>query len=83
MPVKHLSDANPDGTVLGQSSSDLIGFYNATPVAQRAVGSFAAVSTTAPTTTTPYGFSTSTQAAAVVTLLNECWATLQALGLHG
>ena len=28
MPVKQLSDGNPDGTVLGQSASDLISFYN-------------------------------------------------------
>lgn len=32
MAVKQLSDANADGTVLGQSSSDKIGFYGATPV---------------------------------------------------
>jgi hypothetical protein len=29
---KQLSDANPDGTKLGQSSTDLIGFYGGTPV---------------------------------------------------
>lgn len=34
MAVKHLSDQNPDGTVMGTDSSDLIGFYGATPVAQ-------------------------------------------------
>jgi hypothetical protein len=34
---KHLSDKNPDGTALGQSATDLISFYGATPVAQRAV----------------------------------------------
>jgi hypothetical protein len=33
---KHLSDKNPDGTALGQSATDLISFYGATPVAQRA-----------------------------------------------
>lgn len=33
--VKQLSDGNSQGTVLGQSSSDLIGFYGVTtPVAQ-------------------------------------------------
>lgn len=32
--VKQLSDANSQGTVLGQSSADLISFYNATPVAK-------------------------------------------------
>lgn len=32
--VKQLSDANSQGTVLGQSATDLIGFFGATPVAQ-------------------------------------------------
>jgi hypothetical protein len=31
---KQLSDGNPDGTSLGQSTSDLISFYGETPVAQ-------------------------------------------------
>jgi hypothetical protein len=35
--VKQLSDGNPGGTGLGQSASDVIGFYGvATPVSQRA-----------------------------------------------
>jgi hypothetical protein len=38
MPVRQLSDGNPDGAVLGQSASDLISFYNASPVAQRSGG---------------------------------------------
>ena len=32
--VKQLSDGNSQGTVLGQSSTDKIAFYNTTPVAQ-------------------------------------------------
>ena len=32
---KQLSDSNPDGTSLGQSASDLISLYGATPIAQR------------------------------------------------
>ena len=32
MAVKELSDGNTDGTRLGQSSTDLVGFYGATPV---------------------------------------------------
>jgi hypothetical protein len=80
MPVKHLSDGNPDGTVLGQSASDLIAFYNVTPVAQRSGPVQAAVDTTAPVNTSPYGFS-QTQAAAIITLLNEIRATLVGVGL--
>jgi hypothetical protein len=80
MPVKQLSDGNPDGTVLGQSGGDLIAFYNAQPVAQRSGAAQAAVPTTAPTNTSPFGYS-QTQAAAIITLLNEIRATLVGLGL--
>ncbi len=33
---KHLSDNRPDGTALGQSATDKISFYGATPVVQAA-----------------------------------------------
>ena len=32
---KHVSDATPDGTSLGQSASDKISLYGVTPIAQR------------------------------------------------
>lgn len=34
MAVDQLSKGNPDGTTLGQSSTDKIAFYGATPVVQ-------------------------------------------------
>jgi hypothetical protein len=34
--IKHLSDKGPDGTLLGQSATDLVGFYGKTPIAQPA-----------------------------------------------
>lgn len=37
MAADQLSKKNPDGTVLGQSTADLVGFHNATPVAQVAI----------------------------------------------
>jgi hypothetical protein len=80
MPIRQLSDGNPDGTVLGQSAGDLIAFYSAAPVPQRSGAAQAAVPTTAPTNSTPYGFS-QPQAAAILTLLNEIRATLVGLGL--
>ncbi len=80
MPVRQLSDGNPDGTVLGQSPSDHISFYNVTPVSQRSGAAQAAVPTAAPTNASPYGF-TQAQAQAVITLLNEIRATLVGLGL--
>jgi len=34
--IKQLSDGGPDGTVIGQSSTDKVGFYGVTPVAKGA-----------------------------------------------
>ena len=49
MPIgKQLSDGNPDGTSLGQSTSDLISVYGKTPVAQ---GASVTALTTTPTAT--------------------------------
>ena len=81
MAVNQLSDARSDGTVYGQSTSDLISFYGGTPIAQRTNASQAAVSTTASTSTTPFGYATSTQANAIVTLVNEMRAALVAVNL--
>lgn len=36
MAVRYLDDGNDDGTVLGQASTSLVGFYGATPVDQPA-----------------------------------------------
>ncbi len=73
---------SPDGYDMGQSITDLIGFYGlATPIAQRTSASQAAVTTTAAQTTTPYGYSTAAQADAIVTLVNELRAALVALNL--
>ena len=78
---KQLSDNNGSGTSLGQSTTDTISFYGVTPIAQRSGGAQAAVTTTAATSSTPFGFGTSTQAQAVVTLVNELRAALVAVGL--
>jgi hypothetical protein len=37
MALKELSDGGPDGTRLGQSSTDLVAFYGGTPRARQAV----------------------------------------------
>ena len=51
------------------------------PVGQRASANQAAVATTAAVSSAPWGFSTSTQANAIVTLLNEVRASLVAAGI--
>ena len=79
MSVDVIGNGNDDGTNFGKSG-DKIGFYGlTTPIVQPTTG--AAVATTASTTSTPYGYSTSTQADAIVTALNLTNAALRALGL--
>lgn len=68
------------GTQMGATASSLEGFYGATPIAQPATGGTAAT-TTAATTTSPWGFATSTQANAIVTLVNGLQSALVSLGL--
>ncbi len=80
MAVKELSDGGGDGARLGQSATDKIGFYGATPIVQRSGAAQAAVAATAATASTPYGYSEA-QANAIVTLVNELRAAMVAAGL--
>lgn len=70
---KQLSDANGDGTAMGQSATDKISFYGSTPVVQRAASiqgaSVVSVS------------SNITVAASLTAWIVEVTATLNALGL--
>jgi hypothetical protein len=77
---KQLSDGNPDGTSLGQSATDLVGFHGSNPSDQR--GTTAALVTCVPTTATSgYGFKTSTQFNALTSAVNEIIALLKEKGL--
>jgi hypothetical protein len=81
--VKHLSDGDDTGWRLGQSSTDIGGFWGAAATAQP--GSTTAVSATAAASisATQWGFSTSTQADALVTLVRAIHANLISIGLKG
>ena len=72
--VRQLSDANSQGTVLGQSSTDLIAFYGGTPVAQQAVAAISASTVLATSASAAsasgYGFSSAAQMNAIVTGIN-------------
>jgi hypothetical protein len=83
MGVQELSDKGPDGTRLGQSAADLVGFHGASPTAQYALTSFAAVSTSAAVETSVcgYAFASSAQLAALVALVNGMRAALVAKGI--
>lgn len=79
--VEYVGTGSSGGTCLGQSATEKISFYNATPVVQPSGAGQDAVATTAATSTSPWGFSTSTQADAVVTLVNKLRSDLTTLGL--
>lgn len=69
------------GTQIGTGATQKLGFFGQTPTAQPTSANEAAVATTAPTNTSPYGYTTSAQAAAIVTLVNQLRSDLVALGL--
>ncbi len=71
---KQLSDNNGSGTALGQSATDNIAFYGATPVAQRA--SLAVNASTAASNSTFI-----TVASNLAAFCGEVTLTLQALGI--
>jgi len=43
--LKELSDGGPDGTRLGQSSTDLVAFHGVTPIARASIASIATAAT--------------------------------------
>lgn len=83
---------SPDGIVVGQSITDLVGFYGVTPVAQPASASQAAVTVTAVSaiaTTTlsqvatsgKWAFASSTAATALVTRARQMQVDVEAIGV--
>ena len=91
MAVQYRSTGNVDGTVLGQSSSELLGFYGATPVAQPSGASQSAVATAALTTIGSTTLTAAdltalnalvTRAGALTTLVNQIRADLVTLGFQ-
>ena len=81
MAVEVIGNGAPDGTTLGSATTELVSCYGVTPIVQRSGAAQAAAGTTAAISTTPYGFATSTQADAAITLLNEVRSALVAFGI--
>jgi hypothetical protein len=82
--VKELTDFNPDGTRFGQSTSDKVAFYGATPVVQPSMtlSATTAIGTTTISqvgTTGKWAFATSTAAKALVTRCQQMQANLETL----
>lgn len=91
MAVTQLTNYPSDGTSYGQAAADKITFYGGIPVVQPTKATTVATSTitTAATSTTPWGYATSTQADAVAaqvvllrTALNTTIANLNTLNLQ-
>ena len=75
-----LHDGSPDGCVIASSSSEKIGFYGATPVTRQAVSAYT-TTTAAVSTSTNWGYTTSTQADAINTQIVANTAALRTLGI--
>lgn len=85
MAVQYISNLRSDGTVFGQTSAELIGFYGlSAAVAQPQLSAYPAVATTAginsSISSSCFGF-TSAQCAAIIALLNGLRAQQVTLGL--
>lgn len=74
MAIKELSDKGPDGTRLGQSASDLIGFYGLSTMVSQRASSIQATSVIS-------AYSSTTASALIGTLLVEIANTLNGIGL--
>ena len=83
MAVEYLDNGNDDGTVLGQTSSEKIAFFGATPVVQQSLTAttLSDTSVSVSTTSAIWGFSTSTQANEIITGVKELMELIANLGL--
>lgn len=76
----YLSDGRPDGALLGNATTDLVGFHGTAPTAQRS-GAAQAALTVATLSLGGYGWATQSGAEAAHALLVELRAALVAKGL--
>lgn len=76
---KQHSDGRPAGQILGQSATDLVGFHGTTCDQAGAITSPSA--TAATDTTSAFGFTTSTQADAIVTSVRAILVALREKGI--
>lgn len=78
MAADQLSKKCPDGTVLGQSGTDLVAMWGATPIAQAAA--LTAPAATAATNSSPYGY-TQAQADALIVAVRAICTALHNAGI--
>ena len=79
---QYLDGTFADGTILGRSSTSLICLWGGTPAAR--YGAITTVVATVPvnasTSSSPWAYSSSAQALAIITAVNSCIAALANLG---
>jgi len=77
---EYLGSGCDDGTILGRSADDLVSLYDVDPLAQQAAPT--AVTTVASTSVSGVcGFTTSEQADAIITAINDIISKLTLLGV--
>lgn len=81
MALKELSDGGSEGTRLGQSTSDKVGFFGTTPVALQGGTALATITVTISTADTGFGFATSAGFNALVAQVEAIRAALAAYGI--
>jgi hypothetical protein len=79
--VKQLSDYEGTGWRLGQSATDIGGFFGAAATAQPASVATVTTSAAVSISATQWGFTTSTQADALTLCVSTIHANLKSLGL--
>ena len=80
MAVKELSDGGPDGTRLGQSAADLVGFHGKAPAIQGVISAAVSVGV-AVAVSSGFGFSTSTAITQLMATVNSIRTILVDKGL--
>ncbi len=79
--TQYLGNGNEDGVVFGKTSSQKIAIWGATPVSRASISSVVPPGVTAATTTTPWGFATSTQADAISLAVRNMEQALRSVGI--
>lgn len=82
--IEQIGNGNPDGSTVGYDTTEKVGFYGTTPIAQRSGSAQASTITTAVGSalqTTNWAWTTSTQPAALIASLNEMRASMIAIGI--
>lgn len=77
----YIGNGNPDGTIIGYSSSELIAFHGATPCDQAAAITSAGTTVAVSTTSSIWGFATSTQANALTVAVDSIITALKDKGI--